>query len=119
MVTGAGSGIGEGIAKKLAQNGAKIVINDVNIEKAEKVAREINEKGQEAIGLKADITKMDEVQAMMDEVIARHGKIDGLVNNTGIVRDNLILNMPEEDFDFVMNINLKGAWICSKAVLGI
>lgn len=118
LVTGAGSGIGEGIAMKLAQNGAKIVINDINIEKAEKVVKEINEKGQDAFGIKADITKMDEVQEMVDEIIARYGKIDGLVNNTGIVRDNLILNMPEEDFDVVMNINLKGAWICSKAVLG-
>jgi len=118
LVTGAGSGIGEGVAKKLAQNGAKLVINDVSIEKAEKVAKELNEKGQEAIALKADITNMNEVQAMVDEVITRFGKIDGLVNNTGVVRDNLILNMPEDDFDFVMNVNLKGAWICSKAVLG-
>ncbi|WP_413376701.1 SDR family NAD(P)-dependent oxidoreductase [Alkalihalobacillus sp. 1P02AB] len=117
LVTGAGSGIGKGIAKKLAQKGAKIVINDVDIEKAKKVASEISEKGQTAIGLRADITKTNEVHVMVEEVIERYGRIDGLVNNTGVVRDNLILNMPEEDFDFVMDINLKGAWICSKAVL--
>lgn len=117
LVTGAGSGIGEGIAKKLAQNGAILVINDVNLEKAEKVAKDIIDQGQEAISLKADITKTYEVQGMVDEIIERYGKIDGLVNNTGIVRDNLILKMPEEDFDLVMNVNLKGAWICSKAVL--
>ena len=77
------------------------------------------EKGQEAIALKADITNMDEVRVMVNEIIARFGKIDGLVNNTGVVRDNLILNMPEEDFDFVMNVNLKGAWICLKLSWGI
>ncbi|MGJ9459912.1 SDR family oxidoreductase [Oceanobacillus sp. CF4.6] len=118
LVTGSGSGIGEGIAKKLAQHGAKVVINDINIKKAEKVAKEINENGQDAIGLQADITKTDEVQKMVGEIINRYGKIDGLVNNTGVVRDNLILKMPEQDFDFVLDVNLKGAWICSKAVLG-
>lgn len=118
LVTGSGSGIGEGIAKKLAQNGAKVVINDLNLEKAEKVAKEIKENGQEAIAIKADITKTAEVQSMVEKIISQYGKIDGLVNNTGVVKDNLILNMPEEDFDFVLNVNLKGAWICSKAVLG-
>lgn len=118
LVTGAGSGIGEGIAKKLAQSGAKLVINDINSEKAERVAREINEQGQEAISLIADITKITEAEAMVSKIIEHYGRIDGLVNNTGVVRDNLILKMPEEDFDFVINVNLKGAWICSKVVLG-
>ncbi|MFE4706932.1 SDR family NAD(P)-dependent oxidoreductase [Peribacillus simplex] len=118
LVTGSGSGIGEGIASKLAENGAKVIINDIDLTKAETVAHRFREKGYEAVGLQADITDTEQVNQMVETIIGRYGRIDGLINNTGVVRDNLILKMPEEDFDFVMNVNLKGAWICSKAVLG-
>ncbi|MBD1383610.1 SDR family oxidoreductase [Metabacillus arenae] len=118
LVTGSGSGIGEGIATKLAENGAKVVINDIDLSKAETIAHRLRENGYEAIGLQADITVSEQVKQMVDTIIIRYQRIDGLVNNTGVVRDNLILKMPEEDFDFVLNVNLKGAWICSKAVLG-
>ncbi|WP_260287183.1 SDR family oxidoreductase [Peribacillus aracenensis] len=117
LVTGSGSGIGEGIATKLAESGAKVVINDIDLTKAETVAHRLRENGYEAIGLQADITDTEQVNQMVDTIINRFQRIDGLVNNTGVVRDNLILKMPEEDFDFVLNVNLKGAWICSKAVL--
>jgi NAD(P)-dependent dehydrogenase (short-subunit alcohol dehydrogenase family) len=118
LVTGSGSGIGEGIATKLAEKGAKVVINDIDISKAETVANRLRKNGYEAIGLQADITVTEQVNQMVEEIINRYQRIDGLVNNTGVVRDNLILKMPEEEFDFVLNVNLKGAWICSKAVLG-
>ena len=118
LVTGSGSGIGKGIASILAENGAKVIINDIDLTKAETVAHGLREKGYEAVGLQADITVTEQVNQMVDTIIGHYGRIDGLVNNTGVVRDNLILKMPEEDFDFVMNVNLKGAWICSKAVLG-
>ncbi|MGE7778892.1 SDR family oxidoreductase [Peribacillus sp. NPDC097264] len=118
LVTGSGGGIGEGIASKLAEKGAKVIINDIDLAKAEKVANELNEKGYDATGLQADITDTEQVNEMVSTIIKQFGRIDGLVNNTGVVRDNLILKMPEEDFDFVLNVNLKGAWICSKAVLG-
>ncbi len=118
LVTGSGSGIGEGIATRLAANGAKVIINDIDLAKAENVAHRLRENGFEAIGLQADITNTEQVNQMVDTIINHYQRIDGLVNNTGVVRDNLILKMPEEDFDFVLNVNLKGAWICSKAVLG-
>ena len=118
LVTGAGSGIGEGIATSLAQNGAIVVINDINGEKAAEVAENLKANGFRAIGKQADITSSEQVNTMVEEIIHEFGRIDGLVNNTGVVRDNLILNMPEEDYDFVLNVNLKGAWICSKAILG-
>lgn len=118
LVTGSGSGIGEGIATKLAEEGAKVIINDIDLAKAEKVTQSLNEKGYDATGLQADITDTEQVNEMISAIMNQYGRIDGLVNNTGVVRDNLILKMPEEDFDFVMNVNLKGAWICSKAVLG-
>jgi len=117
LVTGAGSGIGKGIATSLAENGAIVVINDISQEKAEEVAKKLVDRGFRATGKKADITSTDEVTKMVDEIVSEYGRVDGLVNNTGVVRDNLILNMPEEDYDFVLNVNLKGAWICSKAVL--
>ena len=118
LVTGAGSGIGKAIATKLAENGAKVVINDIDLSKAEAVADDLREQGYETLALQADITISDQVNQMVDSIINRYEKIDGLINNTGVVRDNLILKMPEEDYDFVLNVNLKGAWICSKAVLG-
>lgn len=118
LITGSGSGIGEGIATKLAENGAKIVINDIDLSKAEMAAQSLREKGYESIAIKADITDTEQVNQMVANIINEYGRIDGLVNNTGVVKDNLILNMPEEDFDFVIDVNLKGAWICSKSVLG-
>jgi NAD(P)-dependent dehydrogenase (short-subunit alcohol dehydrogenase family) len=118
IVTGAGSGIGEGIATLLAVNGAIVIINDIDEQKANKVASKLNEKGFMAASKQADITSSEQVNKMVDEIIHEFYRIDGLINNTGVVRDNLILNMPEEDYDLVLNINLKGAWICSKAVLG-
>lgn len=118
LVTGAGSGIGEGVATKLASEGAIVIVNDIDEQKAKNAAQKLVDAGYQAYGIQADITKLDEVNSMVTEVIKCYGKIDGLVNNTGVVRDNLILNMSEEDYDFVLNVNLKGAWICSKAVLG-
>lgn len=118
IVTGSGSGIGKGIAQRLAEDKAKVVINDIDRSKAEKVANDFREQGYEATGIYADITDTDQVDEMINKVMTQYGRIDVLVNNTGVVRDNLILKMPEEDFDFVLNVNLKGAWICSKAVLG-
>lgn len=118
LVTGAGSGIGKAIASKLAESGAAVIINDIDQGKAEMAAGDLRGKGYEAVALQADITDIEQVTQMAESIIERYKRIDGLINNTGIVRDNLILKMPEEDFDFVLNVNLKGAWICSKAVLG-
>ncbi|NLX91997.1 MAG: 3-oxoacyl-ACP reductase FabG [Firmicutes bacterium] len=118
IVTGAGNGIGAGIAAKLAQNGAAVVINDINEADALKVAAEIKASGGRALAVKADITRWEEVKAMVDETVRAFGTVDILVNNAGALRDNSILKMPEEDFDLVIGTCLKGSWLCCKAVLG-
>src|SRR5699024_3689861 len=117
LITGAGSGIGEGIAWELAQKGAIVIINDINKEKGEKVAEDIRKAGFIASYRIADITNGTQIKDMVSSIVKEYKKIDILVNNTGIVKDNLILNMPEEDFDFVLEVNLKGAWLVSKNVL--
>jgi len=118
IITGAGNGIGAGIAAKLAQNGANVVVNDRNEADALKVASEINAAGGKALAIKADIMRWDEVKGMVDETLRAFGTVDLLVNNAGALRDNSILKMPEEDFDLVVGTCLKGSWLCCKAVLG-
>lgn len=117
IVTGAGRGIGNGIATLLAEQGARVVLNDIDENQAVEAANALKERGLDAIGIGADVTDSSQVEHLLNEVILLYGRVDILVNNTGIVRDNFILNMPEEDFDKVINVNLKSAWIVSKAVL--
>lgn len=115
LVTGSGGGIGEGIAKKLAGCGAKVVVNDVDGARVDRVAGEISSAGGEAIGIVADITKPAEVESMFRQTVDKFGRIDILVNNAGIARDKSIKKLTEEDWDTVLNVNLKGAFFCAKA----
>jgi NAD(P)-dependent dehydrogenase (short-subunit alcohol dehydrogenase family) len=117
IVTGSGSGIGKGIITMLAENGARAVVFDLNREVAEATAGEICKAGGEAIAIQGDVTKWADVEALAQKTVEKFGRIDILVNNAGVLRDNLILKMPEEDFDFVLNVNLKGYWLTSKAIL--
>jgi NAD(P)-dependent dehydrogenase (short-subunit alcohol dehydrogenase family) len=114
LVTGSGSGIGEEIAKSLSEKGVKVVINDVDEIKLKRVVKEITENGGEALGIKSDITNLNEATKMFDEVVKAFGRIDILVNNAGIARDKSIRKMTEEDWDAVINVNLKGVFICTK-----
>jgi 3-oxoacyl-[acyl-carrier protein] reductase len=117
LVTGAAQGIGKAIAFLLARNGADIVISDINLEKAEETAREIEGTGQKAMTIKVDVVNSEEVERMVQAIIERFGHIDILVNNAGIARDKLILRMTEGDWDTVINVNLKGTFNCTKAVV--
>lgn len=118
LVTGSGGGIGEVVAKTLSQNGARVVINDVNVEKVLKVADDIKVAGGEVIGIAADITKRDQVQDMIKRTVEEFGSIDILVNNAGIAKDKGFLKMTEEDWDSVLNVNLKGMFnTCQAAVV--
>jgi len=117
LVTGAAQGIGRGIALLLAQNGADIVISDINLEKAQETAKEIEGAGQRAMAIKVDVVHSEEVERMVQTILERFGHIDILVNNAGIARDKLILRMTEEDWDAVLNVNLKGTFNCTKAVV--
>lgn len=117
VITGAGSGIGEATAIRFAKEGAKVVINDVNVEAANSVWEKIKGLGGEAIVLQADISNKDEVEGMMQKVVEHFGKLDVLVNNAGINRDAFAKKMTEEDWDLVIKINLKGTFICSQAAI--
>jgi 3-oxoacyl-[acyl-carrier protein] reductase len=117
LVTGAAQGIGRDIALALATDGADVAICDVNLEAAQKTAADIEAKGRKALALKANVAASTEVAAMIDQVVEKFGKIDILVNNAGITRDGLILRMKDEDWDLVLSINLKGAFLCTKSAL--
>jgi 3-oxoacyl-[acyl-carrier protein] reductase len=119
LITGAGragKGIGRSIALRLAAEGAKIAIADFVIEAAEAVAEEVRAAGGGAIGLFCNVAKPEDVDAMVADTLAKFGKIDILVNNAGITRDNLMLRMSESEWDSVLDTNLKGTFLCTKAV---
>jgi len=116
IVTGAGRGIGSGIALRLAQEGADVVVNYAHsAEGARQVAGKIREIGREAIAVKADVSKADEVQAMIDRTVRTFGRVDVLVNNAGIDPHAPFLEMTEEQWDWVIDTNLKGSFLCSQA----
>ena len=114
IVTGAAEGIGKAIAVAFAKEGAKVVIADINYELAKETAAEI---GSDAMAMKADVTKWDEVTAMVKQTVEKFGRVDILVNNAGVVRKGWVKDLPEEVWDEVLTINLKGTFLCSKAVL--
>ena len=117
LVTGASRGIGRAIALRLAGEGAKVAINYAgNTAKAEAVKAEIEQNGGEAILVQADVADSSAVEAMVAKVNEAFGQIDILVNNAGITRDGLLMRMKEEDFDAVVNTNLKGVFHCTKTV---
>ncbi|MCX8116395.1 MAG: 3-oxoacyl-[acyl-carrier-protein] reductase [Desulfobacterota bacterium] len=117
LVTGAAQGIGRAIALLLAENGADVAISDINIEKAKETAMEVEALGRQALALQANVALWNEVEQMVETIVGRFGRIDILVNNAGITRDRLILRMTEEDWDSVLDVNLKGTFHCTKAAL--
>ncbi|KMK77175.1 3-oxoacyl-ACP reductase FabG [Alkalihalobacillus pseudalcaliphilus] len=117
IVTGASRGIGEAIALELAAKGAHIVVNYAgSADKAEAVVERAKELGVKAFAYQANVANAEEVQAMVKETVQAFGRVDILVNNAGINRDNLVMRMKEDDWDAVINTNLKGVFNCSKAV---
>jgi len=117
IITGSGRGIGKAIALAMAQQGANIVINDVNMESAQEVVAEIEAMGRQAIAVKADVTAEEQVEAMVRACIGRFGKLDILVNNAGIIQTVPVTEINGKDWDRVMAVNLKGVFLCCKAAL--
>lgn len=117
VVTGGSRGIGRAVAVALAREGAKVVINFAgNVTAANSVLEEITGAGGEAMLYQANVADGEAVEAMIKAALDKFGHIDILVNNAGITRDNLLARMKEEDWDAVMNTNLKGIFLCTKAV---
>jgi len=119
IITGSARGIGKAIAHKLAQNGATVVICDLKMDDVQPTVDEFKSEGLNAIGLEVNVTDMKSVEALIDEVMSKFGKIDILVNNAGITRDALIVRMDEADWDSVISVNLKGTFNCTKCVAKI
>ncbi len=118
IITGCGGGLGRALAVKMATLGADIVVNDIPQaeEAAKEVAKLVEQQGRTALVALGSVTSADDVGAMAADTLERLGKIDILVNNAGITRDSLMVRMSEEDWDLVLDVNLKGAFLCSKAV---
>jgi 3-oxoacyl-[acyl-carrier protein] reductase len=117
LVTGASQGIGEAIAEELGKEGATVVLVDIQKEKMEQVANRLSGQGIRALPFEADVTDSEQVSSVTEAVVKELGKVDHLVNNAGITRDSLLLRMKEEDWDLVLNVNLKGAFNFSRALL--
>lgn len=116
LVTGASRGIGAAIAKRLATDGFRVVVNYAgSTDKAEAVVREIKESGGEALAIQANVAEADAVKQMIKQTIDTFGQLDCVVNNAGITRDGLLMRMKEADFDAVIDTNLKGAFLVTQA----
>ena len=116
LVTGAARGIGRVIALDFADRGADVAVVDISLAEAEAVASEIRNMGRRSVALSGSVDNAAEVEAFVAKTSAELGRIDILVNNAGITRDTLLLRMKEEEWDSVLNVNLKGAFLCTKTV---
>ena len=116
IVTGAGRGIGQQIAKKLAEQGAKVAVVDLKAEWCEETVGLVKAAGSEAIGLGCNVAESADVDATVKAVIAKFGTVDIMVNNAGITKDGLLMRMSDDDWDAVLNVNLKGTFLFTRAV---
>ncbi len=117
LITGASQGIGEALAYAIADAGAEIALLDIQQDKLEEVAERILRQGGRASAYRADVSRLDQAVEVVETVIRNQGKIDHLVNNAGITRDNLLMRMKEDEWDAVLAVNLKGTFNLSKAVI--
>ncbi len=115
VVTGAARGIGKAIARLLAETGCSVVVSDVLIEEAQNTAAELAALGVRTLAVRSDVSRAADADELVRQTVAAFGSIDVLVNNAGITRDNLSLRMSEADWDLVLDINLKGTFLCSQA----
>lgn len=117
LVTGGAAGIGETISRQLAQKGATVIIYDMDEAKAGELCAELKNDGLKCEAYKVDVSSYEDTQAKAKEIKEKYGKVDILVNNAGITKDQLLLRMSEEEFDKVLDVNLKGSWNMIKSVV--
>ena len=115
VVTGAARGIGAAEAIRLAQEGANVAVVDLSAEAAEETVEAVEAAGAEALAVACDVSSAQQVEAAFEEIANRFGRIDILINNAGVLRDNLTFKMSEDDWDTVLDVHLKGSFLCSKA----
>jgi len=115
FVTGASRGIGFATAHRLAKEGAKVCLADIDAEGVTKVAGELLEASLEAFGVGVNVSNREQVERAVAETVERYGRLDILVNNAGVIRDNMLFKMTDEDWQTVMDVHLKGAFLCSRA----
>ena len=115
FITGAGRGIGAATALRMAEEGARVALADVDTEGCKQVAAELDRLGMESLVVPCNVADSAMVQDAVDKTASHFGRLDILVNNAGVVRDNLLFKMSEEDWDTVMNVHLKGAFLCTRA----
>lgn len=116
VITGASRGIGRSISLALAAEGAKIVAVDVDLAATEAFVKELKAQGTDAVAVQGNVTLAEDVDKMIDAAVQAFGRVDILVNNAGITRDGLLVRMKDEDWDAVLSVNLKGAFLCTRAV---
>jgi len=116
LITGAGGDLGRGMACRFAQVGARVVVNDINQDRAKETVDLIAGQGGQAMAYRADLTQSEEVNAMVAQIIENWKQLDILVNNAGDIRDAMLIKMSDEDWDFVIDLNLKGAFLCARSV---
>jgi len=120
VVTGSGKGIGESIVKRFAKEGANVVVNARNADNVDRVVREINSMGRgKAVGCAGDVSKKEDAERLIGTAIKEFGKIDVLVNNAGFARDNWLVKMSEEEFDSVVDVHLRGTFLCTQAAVKV
>lgn len=119
VVTGASRGIGKAISLKLANLGANIVVNDVRLDQAQELVKELESLGVRALAVQADVSSFDQAETLITKAKEEFGTVDILVNNAGITRDGLMMRMSEEDFDKVISVNLKGVFNCTRHAVPI
>ena len=117
IITGGAGGIGYATVEKFVKEGAKVAIADISKAEATKAADDLKAKGYEAIGIGVDLTKEDQVKQMVEDTLKEWGQVDILVNNAGIIMDAQLYKMTTEQFDRVIDINLKGTYLCARAVI--
>lgn len=119
IVTGSGRGIGKAIALAFAREGAKVAVNDIDMEEAEAVVRQIGDGSQCAMAVGADVRRASQVRRMVQSVLEEFGTVDILVNNAGVLRSTCLGDITGEEWDWVMSVNVKGVFLCTKEVLPI
>ena len=116
LVTGGARGIGKSICERLARDGVSIAVADVMLDAAEETAKELEGMGVKAIAVKMDVSNAESVSESIKEIVEKLGRIDILINNAGITRDGLAIRMKEDDWDAVLNVNLKSVFLCTKEI---